>query len=1709
MLRIFKLTSILLFIILIKIDSSAQITGTVFRDFNGNGTKDANEPLIPGITVNAFSPTGPCGSAVTSGNTSPNYSISGCGTGQVRIEFVMPTTGTCVYDEIDYSAYSGPSYGSSVQFTTGNATNVNYAIHSPVDYRGNVTNPMVYVPVYLNGDPLGGGNASTDDWFLGFPYSNSGTTGASLKINGSIIGATWGVAYSRQASKVFTSAFMKRHSGLGSGGSGAIYIINPTTSTPSLFYDMDANGYRTRADASAPSYGPGSSFTLSGNNIATYQGSIDPLTGMPSGLGVIGSNVERGLPSDYFVPNNDPAAFDQVGKVSLGGLEISEDGQFLYVVNLYDRKLYRLQLNSATNPTGVTAVTSYTLPNPGCTNGILRPFALKYANGKVYVGAVCSGENGGTTANLQAYVYALEAPKATASFNATPVLTFPLNYTKGAAINWTFLPYGTSWNPWNKDSEASDGEGDNETYPTPWLTDIDFTERGDLTMAFSDRSGHQWGENNYKNLNGAYFFRYTAGGDIVIAGNNCSGFTMENNGNITSINGQIFSGSTLDEGPNGGEFYQGDNYTDAHLETGIGSIANLKGTNEVIVTIFDPLNLNEGGTKKLSNNNGTVISGTPYKLYGTGLPDYGKANGLGETEFFSLNPPIEIGNRVWLDNDSDGIQDADDPGISGVTVQLIKSGTVIATAITDAKGNYYFSNDPNGVDNDGDGIADNIYNITQLMPNMSYTVRIPNVQGGSKQTSLSTYILTDPNAGGGSPGTQADVRDSDGSLVANNADYVVLTTELPTNGANNHTFDFGFIDGPVCTLTSTCSSTNQTNCTPVNGTASVTASGGQGTITYLWSSGETTASISNKAAGTYTVTVTDNIVSGCTSVCSVTITNTTVPPTANAGADVTVTCTTPSTTLTALGGTSYLWSTGATTSSITVTPVMTTTYTVTVTAANGCTDTDDVIVTINKTAPSVSCSKVDNTNCSTPNGSATATATGVTYLWSNGGTTATITGLNGGTYTVTVTSTTNGCTATCSATVVNNTTNPTANCTPTANTSCITPNGQATVSTNASSPTYIWSTGATTATITGLNAGTYTVTVTNTVTSCTNTCSAIVTNTTTPPTVTCAKVDNTNCSTPNGSATATATGVTYLWSNGGTTATITGLNGGTYMVTVTSTTNGCTATCSATVVNNTTNPTANCTPTANTSCTAPNGQATVSTNASSPTYIWSTGATTATITGLNAGTYTVTVTNSVTSCTNTCSAIVTNTTTPPTVTCAKVDNTNCGTPNGSATATATGVTYLWSNGGTTATISNLSAATYTVTVTSTTTGCTNTCSVTVANSLTPPTVTCTPVQPTCASPNGGSVTASGSGGTGTLTYTWSNGSSGVTITGLSAGTYTVTVKDGNNCTSSCSSTLNAPTGCCEINDLGLIIGNCDNKGTLTNAADDEYTFTLNPTGSGLGTTYTVSGLPNSPQTGTYGSPSTFGPYPIIAGVLNITVTDNTTTGCTATGSITPPQSCSECNVLPPTIIVTDNICPSRTGTINIAQNCGSGTFIQYSTNNGLRYSTTPITILSRCVNSTDTTCKSVNSTVTTDPKKCTNQGSECSLIANATTNSCNNNGTDNEVTDDYFTIQINSTVTYGGSSNKYEVVIGADPNTGLGGNVLNSGGTTYGSPVTVGNTKIFKADGLTSYQLIIRDINNNNCFQTINIDPVATCPIAPPKSPCYPVPCVPIGVIKN
>ncbi|RRA99169.1 putative Ig domain-containing protein [Larkinella rosea] len=216
-----------------------------------------------------------------------------------------------------------------------------------------------------------------------------------------------------------------------------------------------------------------------------------------------------------------------------------------------------------------------------------------------------------------------------------------------------------------------------------------------------------------------------------------------------------------------------------------------------------------------------------------------------------------------------------------------------------------------------------------------------------------------------------------------------------------------------------------------NPTVTLTASPATG-VTYAFSTGTTPGTSENTAAvsqaGTYSVVVTSP--NGCTAVASVEVTGNKTPPTAGITPTATaLNCTLPSATLTAKGGGTYQWSTGANTTEITVSEAGT--YSVVVTNPSGCTASASIEVTSDKTAPSsVSLTASGAISCTNPTVTLTASpATGVTYAFSTGTTPGTSENTaavsQAGTYSVVVTSP-NGCTAVANVEVTGNKTPPAA-----------------------------------------------------------------------------------------------------------------------------------------------------------------------------------------------------------------------------------------------------------------------------------------------------------------------------------------------------------------------------------------------------------------------------------------------------------------------------------------------------------------------------------------------------------------------------------------------------------------------------------------------------------------------------------------------------------
>ncbi|KAB2859327.1 MAG: T9SS type B sorting domain-containing protein [Flavobacteriales bacterium] len=463
-----------------------------------------------------------------------------------------------------------------------------------------------------------------------------------------------------------------------------------------------------------------------------------------------------------------------------------------------------------------------------------------------------------------------------------------------------------------------------------------------------------------------------------------------------------------------------------------------------------------------------------------------------------------------------------------------------------------------------------------------------------------------------------------------------------------------------------------------------------------------------------------------------------------------------------------------------------------------------------------------NANCGASNGSATVNVTNgtgpYTYLWSpNGGHQPTANGLQAGTYTVLVTDAV-GCTATQNVTVGSGAAPGNISATAT-NVSCFGgSDGSVSVNVNGGQQpyTYSWSNGANTQTINGLSAGTYQVTVTTA-----NGCTTIATATVTQPASLLEVATSANAVTcfgnNNGSATALASGGTtpyqYSWNTTPiqTGATATNLTANNYIVTVTDN-NGCQATQTISVAE----PeelSINLINQQNVSCFNANNGAidvNISGGVAPYHYLWNNG----TINGGNslnnlfAGNYTLVVTDN-----NGCTDNANFSITQPSELTSTITNqqqiTCYGLTNGSLTNTASGgtppYTYNWSNGATNSTANNLGVGNYYAWV-SDANGCSSVANATIYQP-TPITTTVSADVMICPGETT-TLQAQSTGGTGILTYSWSNGFNGQNniVSPLTETVYTVFSTDENGCSG------NIATTSVELNDI--------NFATLTAFGDD-------------------------------------------------------------------------------------------------------------------------------------------------------------------------------------------------------------------------------------------------------------------------------------------------
>ena len=320
------------------------------------------------------------------------------------------------------------------------------------------------------------------------------------------IGAVYGLAYHKETGDLFAGAFQKRFADVGPDGNGAIYRIA----------NLDDND--------------------NSNDTVTTFINLDDFFGSDS-AGAYSHNT-----NDTWTI--DSPAFSEVGKVALGDVEISEDRQHIWTINLSDRRLYKIQVGSDSDPTipvdyasgdsrtidrynivstlngDNSGITGFTAPDD------IRPFAVTEKDGLVYVGMVDSAQSTQDANDLHAYVYTFDP--STETFSSNPVLSFALDYAREVKLDFPSPNQTADWDPWTDthgDTTGTDGlnfeaEGGTSKYwalrTQPIFSEIEFDNDGNMIVGLRDRTSDQTGDQSL-DLSGNGNYNTGSGGDILRA----------------------------------------------------------------------------------------------------------------------------------------------------------------------------------------------------------------------------------------------------------------------------------------------------------------------------------------------------------------------------------------------------------------------------------------------------------------------------------------------------------------------------------------------------------------------------------------------------------------------------------------------------------------------------------------------------------------------------------------------------------------------------------------------------------------------------------------------------------------------------------------------------------------------------------------------------------------------------------------------------------------------------------------------------------------------------------------------------------------------------------------------------------------------------------------------------------------------------------------
>lgn len=726
--------------------TDGTVTVLVSRDFSGDGRYDAGVDLPQsGVEVSVSDASGNTVSGLTDANGEFYVDTTPLAGGRYMVEVQVPPA--LSHLQIAPAGGSGDpnDYRSATTFVDVNG-GVNHTVRvgvwNPANYTAlnpdyalaiqpSISDPAARSLVRSNWVHRGNGNGAAN-----VRNTQNLTTIATQDQTGSIFGVAW----SRTTNRVFSAAYAKAFIGYGpDDDAGAIYVTDPESGTP---------------------------------NAAKY-------VSIPNA----GSTAHDNFDST----NHDDPFFAAAGQESLGGITLSEDDSTLYVVNLFDKRLYEVDV---TGPTG-SILGSTPIADPGCVGGVWRPGAVGVRDGEVYVGGICDASVSQDRADLHLHVMRLNGT------GFDPVFDQALDFTRGQAENGG-TNVSRQWNPWRNtwsragvdgiDALTPDGSGVNVKYPTPLLLTLEFDSDGSMFFGFRDRFSDQIGAGGLEPATTTNVrLASISAGDINKACINPGGtYSWEGTGSCPD---NAADPTYPDGGQPAGvtEFFDGDwvslsgNPTNGtHMEIAQGGLTVALRQGELATNAMDPTGLvGSGGVGFFNTTTGQGPGGAPNTRAWlvTNYPEsFGKGNGLGDLDVLG-GAPVQIGNRVWFDADRDGLQDPDELPLPGVTVSLVDElGAVVATTVTNAAGEYYFG---------GDGAA------YQLVPGGVYTVRFDastaDISGIPGLTPDMPLSYTTVGAGGDREVDSNPTPTSDPKIAE------VIITAPVTPGSVDHSIDAGVI----------------------------------------------------------------------------------------------------------------------------------------------------------------------------------------------------------------------------------------------------------------------------------------------------------------------------------------------------------------------------------------------------------------------------------------------------------------------------------------------------------------------------------------------------------------------------------------------------------------------------------------------------------------------------------------------------------------------------------------------------------------------------------------------------------------------------------------------------------------------------------------------------------------------------------------------------